>query len=179
MKTRCLKRGENHRTGTWEIKDKIENPLCINCNAKGHMASSTECALFPRPRKGKGKPLTENLKRNFESTPVTPDISYSQALNPNKSHQMAARGNTSSVSDKQENSKNEAVNKETLNAIRNESSEFGFLQAILEMQKIFTLFPSLLSELKKSFSCTNPADKLNCLLKGVCSSFNNLTVNDV
>ncbi|GFT27600.1 uncharacterized protein TNCV_3569821 [Trichonephila clavipes] len=31
MKTR-LKCGENHRTGACEIKEKIENPLCINCN---------------------------------------------------------------------------------------------------------------------------------------------------
>ncbi|GFU04194.1 probable RNA-directed DNA polymerase from transposon X-element [Trichonephila clavipes] len=35
-----------------------------------------------------------------------------------------------------------------------------------------------LSEMKKSFSCTNPADKLNCLLKGVCSSLNNLTTEN-
>ncbi|GFT33328.1 hypothetical protein TNCV_2383491 [Trichonephila clavipes] len=52
MKTSCLKCGENHRTGMCEIKDKIEDPLCINCKAKGHMASSTQCPLFPTPRKG-------------------------------------------------------------------------------------------------------------------------------
>ncbi|GFU10760.1 uncharacterized protein TNCV_2387651 [Trichonephila clavipes] len=59
MKTRCLKCGENHRTGECSIKDKIENPLCINCNATGHMASSTECPLFPKPRKGTGKTAKE------------------------------------------------------------------------------------------------------------------------
>ncbi|GFX75389.1 uncharacterized protein TNCV_1724031 [Trichonephila clavipes] len=64
MKTRCLKCGENHRTGQCPIKEKIENPLCINCNTKGHMASSTECPLFPKPRKGTGKTATENRKRN-------------------------------------------------------------------------------------------------------------------
>ncbi|GFV62597.1 hypothetical protein TNCV_2528221 [Trichonephila clavipes] len=94
MKTRCLKCGENHRTGTCEIKKKIENPLSINCNAKGHIASSTEYPLFPKPRKGKGKSPIENLRRNFESTKVTPGISYSQAVSPNKSHQIAARKNT-------------------------------------------------------------------------------------
>ncbi|GFX92696.1 hypothetical protein TNCV_2012821 [Trichonephila clavipes] len=120
MKTRCLKCGENHRTGTGEVKDKIKNPLCINCNAKGHMTSSTECPLFLKPRKGNRKSPVENLKRNFDSTPVTPGISCSQVLNPNKSHPMAARGNTSSGSDKQDNSKNETVNTEALNAIRNE-----------------------------------------------------------
>ncbi|GFY21905.1 hypothetical protein TNCV_3295491 [Trichonephila clavipes] len=142
------------------------------------MASSTECPLFPKPKKGKGKSPVENLKRN-NNNPVLPGISYAQILNPNKSQQMAAPGNASSASNKTENSKNENVNLEALNASQSESNEFGFLQAILEMQKIFSLFPSLLSEMKKSFSCTNPADKLNCLLRGVCSSLNNLTVHNV
>ncbi|GFV29682.1 uncharacterized protein TNCV_330481 [Trichonephila clavipes] len=57
MKTRCLKCGENHRTGMCEIKDKIEDPLCINCKAKGHMASSVKCPLFPKPRKTKARRL--------------------------------------------------------------------------------------------------------------------------
>ncbi|GFU84409.1 putative RNA-directed DNA polymerase from transposon X-element [Trichonephila clavipes] len=35
MKTRCLKCGEEHRTGQCTIKEKIENPTCINCNAQG------------------------------------------------------------------------------------------------------------------------------------------------
>ncbi|GFS51906.1 probable RNA-directed DNA polymerase from transposon X-element [Trichonephila clavipes] len=52
MKTRCLKCGGGHRTGQCEIKEKIVKPTCINCNAQGHMASSTECPLFPKPRKG-------------------------------------------------------------------------------------------------------------------------------
>ncbi|GFX26997.1 uncharacterized protein TNCV_802971 [Trichonephila clavipes] len=52
MKTRCLKCGGGHRTGQCEIKEKIINPTYINCNAQGHMASSTECPLFPKPRKG-------------------------------------------------------------------------------------------------------------------------------
>ncbi|GFW83921.1 uncharacterized protein TNCV_857041 [Trichonephila clavipes] len=179
MKTRCLKCGENHRTGACEIKEKIENPLCINCNTRGHMASSTTCPQFPKPKKGKGKSPIENLKRNIASNPVIPGISYAQILNPNSKQQMAAPGNTSSASNKTENSKNEQINLEALNATQSETGEFGFLQAIFEIQKIFTLFPSLLSEMKKSFNCTNPADKLNCLLKGVCSSLNNLTVNNV
>ncbi|GFT58573.1 uncharacterized protein TNCV_1250411 [Trichonephila clavipes] len=179
MKTRCLKCGGNHKTGACEIKEKIENPLSINCNTRGHMASSTTCPQFPKPKKGKGKSPFENLKRNIASNPVIPAISYSQVLNPNPKQQMAAPGNTSSASNKPENNKNEQINLEALNATQSETGDFGFLQAILEIQTIFTLFPSLLSEMKKSFNCTNPADKLNCLLKGVCSSLNKLTVNNV
>ncbi|GFX75396.1 uncharacterized protein TNCV_1724101 [Trichonephila clavipes] len=141
MKTRCLKCGENHRTGACEIKEKIENPLCINCNTRGHMASSTTCPQFPKPKKGKAKSPFENLKRNIASNPVIPGISYAQILNPNSKQQMAAPGNASSASNKTENNKNEQVNLEALNAAQSETGEFGFLQAILEIQKIFTLFP--------------------------------------
>ncbi|GFU47131.1 nucleic-acid-binding protein from transposon X-element [Trichonephila clavipes] len=137
MKTRCLKCGENHRTGACQIKEKIENPLCINCNAKGHMASSTECPLFPKPRKGKGKSQVENVKRHFNNSQVIPGVSYSQALNPEKSQQMAAPGKTSSASESNDNNKNNSKNTEALNAIQNDSSEFGFLQAILEIRKKF------------------------------------------
>ncbi|GFW12789.1 uncharacterized protein TNCV_3884991 [Trichonephila clavipes] len=133
MKTRCLKCRENHRTGTCQIKEEIENPLCINCNAKVHMASSTECPLFPKPRKGKGKSPVENVKRHFNNSQVIPGVSYSQALNPDKSHQMAARGKISSASENNENSKHNNINTEALNAIQNHSSEVRFLQAILEM----------------------------------------------
>ncbi|GFW49347.1 hypothetical protein TNCV_3058561 [Trichonephila clavipes] len=52
---------------------KIINPTCINCNAQGHMASSTECPLFPKPRKGTTGPaqpevgavLRSSLKDRF------------------------------------------------------------------------------------------------------------------
>ncbi|GFY27893.1 uncharacterized protein TNCV_243571 [Trichonephila clavipes] len=115
------------------------------------MASSTECPQFPKPKKGKGKSPAENLKHNIINNPVITAISYAQVLNPNKNRQMAAPGNTSSASNKLENNKNEAINLEALNATQSESNEFGFLQAILEIQKIFTLFPSLLSEMKKIF----------------------------
>ncbi|GFX78900.1 PRE_C2HC domain-containing protein [Trichonephila clavipes] len=58
---------QQKETGTCEIKEKIEIPLCINCNAKGHRASSTECPLFPKPRKSGTRKPTENLRRNFNA----------------------------------------------------------------------------------------------------------------
>ncbi|GFV75003.1 uncharacterized protein TNCV_4086711 [Trichonephila clavipes] len=126
MKTRCLKCGANHRTGACEIKEKIENPLCINCNNRGHMASSTECPQFPKPKKGKSKSPVENLKRNINNNPVKTGITYAQILNPEKAQQMAAPGNASSASKNNENNKNENINLEALNATQSDSNEFGF-----------------------------------------------------
>ncbi|GFV60735.1 uncharacterized protein TNCV_4092581 [Trichonephila clavipes] len=39
MRTRCLKCGEYHRTSHCPIKERIENPKCINYNKTGHMAN--------------------------------------------------------------------------------------------------------------------------------------------
>ncbi|GFV15990.1 uncharacterized protein TNCV_4240331 [Trichonephila clavipes] len=171
MKTRCLKCGENHRTGMCVIKDKIEDPLCINCKAKGHMASSIKCPLFPKPRKSKGKsPVNNhNQNHNLNTTPVTPGLLYSQVLNLNSKHQMSAPGFASSASDITENNKNSAPNKETHNVSQNVNGEFGLFQAINEMQTIFTLFPSLLTEMEKSSKCTDPTEKLQSLLRVICS----------
>ncbi|GFW21083.1 uncharacterized protein TNCV_2703231 [Trichonephila clavipes] len=119
------------------------------------MASSTTYPQFPKPKKSKGKSPIENLKRNISSNPVIPGISYAQILNPNSKQQMAAPGNTSSASNKTENNKNEQINLEALNAAQSETGEFGFLQAILEIQKIFTLFPSLLKQLNLKFPHPN------------------------
>ncbi|GFY66240.1 uncharacterized protein TNIN_287851 [Trichonephila inaurata madagascariensis] len=81
---------------------------------------------------------------------VIPGLTFAQVSNPNKSQQMAAQGSASSASNQTKNSNKAPENTEAINAIQSENSEFGYLQALLEIQKIFSLFPSLLSEMKKS-----------------------------
>ncbi|GFV01976.1 uncharacterized protein TNCV_4979241 [Trichonephila clavipes] len=67
MITRCLKCGKEHPTKECDIKERQENPYCINCNAYGHTACYSKCPNFPKPRKG--SPL---LNRNSKkSSPVT------------------------------------------------------------------------------------------------------------
>ncbi|GFW02995.1 uncharacterized protein TNCV_156151 [Trichonephila clavipes] len=109
MKTRCLKCGGGHRTGQCEIKEKILNPTCINCNAQGHMASSTECPLFPKPRKGKGQSQKENKKRNEKtlenSAFILPRLSFAQVTSGQNSQQRAARGSDSSTSNSENKNK--------------------------------------------------------------------------
>ncbi|GFV58140.1 probable RNA-directed DNA polymerase from transposon X-element [Trichonephila clavipes] len=87
------------------------------------MASSTECPQFPKPKKGKSKSPVENLKRNINNNPVKPGIIYAQILNPEKAQQMEAPGNASSASNKTENSKNDNINLEALNATQSDSNE--------------------------------------------------------
>ncbi|GFX61871.1 putative RNA-directed DNA polymerase from transposon X-element [Trichonephila clavipes] len=55
IRTRCLKCGEPHKTGDCPIKTIIENPTCINCHQKGHLANSHRCPKFPNKSRKKGE----------------------------------------------------------------------------------------------------------------------------
>ncbi|GFQ99680.1 hypothetical protein TNCT_80411 [Trichonephila clavata] len=146
------------------------------------MASSIECPLFPKPKKGKGKSPKYNQQRNditqANSAKIIPGLSFAQAINSKIHQQMAVRGNAPSASNNQYPKGKENNNREATNAPSNETEEFTFFHALQEIQQVFKLFPSLLSEMKKSFNSPNPADKLGHLLKGVCSSISNLAIND-
>ncbi|GFV27152.1 hypothetical protein TNCV_1817061 [Trichonephila clavipes] len=146
------------------------------------MASSTECPLFPKPRKGKGQPQKENKKRN-ETTQAsaainTPSLSYAQVVQGKKPQQRAARGTDSSASNNDNNNKFQGINLEAINASTGQEGEFSFLHAIFEIKKIFDYFPNLISEMKKSSQCSDPTDKLHCLLKGICTSISSLAINN-
>ncbi|GFX44469.1 nucleic-acid-binding protein from transposon X-element [Trichonephila clavipes] len=75
MKPRCLKCGKDHATRNCHIKERQENPFCINCQDFGHSACYTKCPKFPQPKKGaafsdpiKRKIFQANgLKREFPS----------------------------------------------------------------------------------------------------------------
>ncbi|GFW91280.1 uncharacterized protein TNCV_736951 [Trichonephila clavipes] len=122
---------------------------------------------------------TTQLKRFVSKTPlpiymieIERDENVNDIFQVSSKHQMSAPGFASSASDINENSKNNALNKETHNVSQNVSGEFGLFQAINEMQTIFTLFPSLLSEMEKSSKCTDPTEKLQCLLRVICPTPN-------
>ncbi|GFU14256.1 uncharacterized protein TNCV_3579271 [Trichonephila clavipes] len=63
LKPGCLKWGKEHPTRQCPIKERQENPFCINCQEYGHSACYTKCPKFPKPKKG--APLTAN--KTFES----------------------------------------------------------------------------------------------------------------
>ncbi|GFS73721.1 uncharacterized protein TNCV_1457791 [Trichonephila clavipes] len=89
MRTRCLKCGESHRTNECPIKDKIQNPLCINCNKTGHMANWSQCEEFPKRKIRKGETI-RNRNTSTESSKtskkVTPNLSFAAALSGASKH---------------------------------------------------------------------------------------------
>ncbi|GFX08206.1 nucleic-acid-binding protein from transposon X-element [Trichonephila clavipes] len=90
MRTRCLKCGESHRTNECPIKDKIQNPLCINCNKTGHMANWSQCEEFPKRKPRKGETIrnrntsTESNKTSKRSPQISPSQLPSRALRTEK-----------------------------------------------------------------------------------------------
>ncbi|GFU15601.1 hypothetical protein TNCV_1171001 [Trichonephila clavipes] len=51
MQPRCLKCGKNHATRNCLVKERQENPFCINCQDYGHSAFYTKCPKFPQRKK--------------------------------------------------------------------------------------------------------------------------------
>ncbi|GFX74045.1 uncharacterized protein TNCV_4475431 [Trichonephila clavipes] len=62
LKPRCLKCGKEHPTKQCPIKERQENPFCINCKEHGHSACYTKCPLFPKPKKGATLPMISKSK---------------------------------------------------------------------------------------------------------------------
>ncbi|GFX98985.1 hypothetical protein TNCV_4301601 [Trichonephila clavipes] len=77
MKTHCLKYGENHKTGDCPIKEKMENPTCINCGQKENVvSSSTDCPKYPKPKNGKSNNDKNKNQTSVSSKPVILGVSY-------------------------------------------------------------------------------------------------------
>ncbi|GFW74521.1 nucleic-acid-binding protein from transposon X-element [Trichonephila clavipes] len=122
MHTRCLKCGESHQTSYCPIKEKITDPICINCNKKGHIANWSQCEEFPKrkPKKGETIPnrnTIKEIKKPFK--PVTPNLSFATTLSgaPNKNKNPGTSAATEETPTTNENNKdnyfefNDVINK--------------------------------------------------------------------
>ncbi|GFT71480.1 hypothetical protein TNCV_2478731 [Trichonephila clavipes] len=77
---------ETIKTGDCPIKEKIGNPVCINCKETGHLANWNRCVKFPKiqPKKGEfSQNKNKSAKQNtFDSSDakVQNNLSFSNAL---------------------------------------------------------------------------------------------------
>ncbi|GBM75835.1 hypothetical protein AVEN_251653-1 [Araneus ventricosus] len=71
---RCIICNGTRETRHFEIKTIIENPTCINCNEKGHLASWRGCPKFPLIKTNKGPTYAQKLKPNLKMTEKTKAI---------------------------------------------------------------------------------------------------------
>ncbi|GFX92023.1 uncharacterized protein TNCV_5004871 [Trichonephila clavipes] len=79
MRPRCLKCGKDYATRNCHIKERQENPFCINCQDFGHSACYTKCPKFPQPKKGTA--FSDPIKRkNFSSKWTKEGISFANIV---------------------------------------------------------------------------------------------------
>ncbi|GFX55773.1 nucleic-acid-binding protein from transposon X-element [Trichonephila clavipes] len=64
LKPRCLKCGNEHPAKQCPIKERQDNPFCINCQEYGHTACYTKCPQLPKPKKGSPLPIIQNINNN-------------------------------------------------------------------------------------------------------------------
>ncbi|GBN60317.1 Nucleic-acid-binding protein from transposon X-element [Araneus ventricosus] len=69
---RCIKCAGVHETRDCSIKNKIENPICINCNGEGHLASWRGCPKFPKINNYPSKPTYAQKLKSHTPKPNYP-----------------------------------------------------------------------------------------------------------
>ncbi|GFQ77628.1 nucleic-acid-binding protein from transposon X-element [Trichonephila clavata] len=154
IKTRCLKCGQQHKAGDSPIKNKIENPTCINCAEKSHPANSHRYAKFPKPQAKKGEASqNRNANKTTNTTAVNNNnsviasnvntrnnLSYANALK--GPQQMAPLDVSKSVPSEPEILVSRTAENKTKNqSDSNDEKPFGFIDAILEIRKLFADYP--------------------------------------
>ncbi|GFT49236.1 nucleic-acid-binding protein from transposon X-element [Trichonephila clavipes] len=153
MRTRCLKCGESHRTNECPIKEKIENPVCINCNKTRHMANWSQCEEFPKRKPKKGETIRNrntSTTTSKPSKPVTPNLSFAAAL--------------SGASNKNSTPGTSATPEETPSTDeKNIDNDFGFKDAINELRRFFLDYPYLL-EMGRQFRYAKDEERIDIFL---------------
>ncbi|GFX42211.1 nucleic-acid-binding protein from transposon X-element [Trichonephila clavipes] len=159
MHTRCLKCGESHRTNECPIKDKIQNPVCINCNKTGHMANWSQCEEFPKKKPRKGETMRNRntpTESNKTSKKVTPTLSFAAALS-GTAKQKSTPGTPAATEETPSINEN------------NNDNDFGFKDAIRELRRFFLDYPFLL-EMGRQFSYAKDEERLDIFYQNLVKS---------
>ncbi|GBO22800.1 Nucleic-acid-binding protein from transposon X-element [Araneus ventricosus] len=138
QKPRCIKCNEEHPTRECKIIEKIENPVCINCGEKGHLAAWRGCKALPVIRK-------TSLRQ--------PGKSFAQATS-----QGLRKDSPSTTHEKTGSSQ------EPLPAI---SDIKETLQALKELKEFLQEFPTLLEAAKKCKTARSREEKLLIVLEAL------------
>ncbi|GFQ98743.1 nucleic-acid-binding protein from transposon X-element [Trichonephila clavata] len=171
IKTRCLKCTQEHRTSDCPIKEKIENPECINCKTKGHIANSKQCPKYPKTNPKKGDTIQNNATQNkpnanqTQNTPNPVTINNSYANVAKIGHQRSARETGSELTTKR--SKPDSASK-----TQNSSSCLEIILAIHEFKNFFSNHPELLSLGKALRSASSKEEKVDIFYEAMASTSN-------
>ncbi|GFY31944.1 nucleic-acid-binding protein from transposon X-element [Trichonephila clavipes] len=136
MSPRCLKCGKEHLTKNCEIKERQNNPYCINCETYGHTACYTKCPKFPKPKKG--SPLENRHKKAFNSNNVVEGISFANMVSGKTKNTESQPTNTKSSNPERQSHPTTPPTDEI------NSSDFQDLISLFKIiSNIFKQFPKL------------------------------------
>ncbi|GFT46800.1 uncharacterized protein TNCV_967261 [Trichonephila clavipes] len=156
MTPRCLKCGKAHLTKDCDIKERQENPFCINCEVYGHTACYTKCPKFPKPKNG--NPITNRNKKAFTSNNVVEGISFANMVAGKPKNNDPQTSNTKNNNPERQSHATTPLTDET------NSSDFQDIISLFKIvSNIFKQFPKLkqiIPDLKK----TNDFKKQACML---------------
>ncbi|GFT68980.1 hypothetical protein NPIL_677621 [Nephila pilipes] len=153
---------ESHSTPNCSIKEKQENPKCINCNNFGHVASWEECPSFLKLGKGKSTTKTNNRNNTFNSAEIRPNTSYAQALQPKNDQQRAALDGKPAEATSIPKNNNQYLQSES-------TDDFTIFDAIKELKSFFQLFAGLMGACKQMRNTPDKTDKLNIFFQAICT----------
>ncbi|GBM46215.1 hypothetical protein AVEN_198369-1, partial [Araneus ventricosus] len=179
MTPRCLKCGQSHITIECDIKQRIEKPICINCNQVGHVAAYRGCAEFPK--------LTtahKNRNNNFDSNKylVSSNISYAQKANGTSANTLDSEQQMAPPAHRPGNNVNNQsaafastciesnVNNTPIPAISGNNDLSVLMTALKELRKLMKEAPQLIAALQAMKYANNTADKLQLLMNACASS---------
>ncbi|GBO38194.1 hypothetical protein AVEN_70307-1 [Araneus ventricosus] len=173
MTPRCLKCGQSRTTNECEIKQRVEKPICINCNQVGHVAAYRGCAEFPK--------LTtahKNRNNNFDSNKylVNSNISYAQKASATRANTQDSEQQMSPPAHRPANNVNNQsaasastciesnVNNPPTPSISGSDDLSELMTALKELRKLMKEAPQLIAALQAMKYTNNTADKLQLLM---------------
>ncbi|GFU90981.1 uncharacterized protein TNCV_4923121 [Trichonephila clavipes] len=148
---------QDHATRNCHIKERQENPFCINCQDFGHSACYTKCPKFPQPKKGTAfsNPIA---RKNFSSKWTKEGISFANVVSGEIPSQTPPEAETENLTvNEKENSPSGFLTQE------NNSS--GFSQVL----ELFNTISNLVKKNPKipdlsKFKTANSYEEKTCLL---------------
>ncbi|GFT72680.1 uncharacterized protein TNCV_755851 [Trichonephila clavipes] len=156
MRPRYLKCGKDHAIRNCHIKERQQNPFCINCQDFGHSACYTKCPKFPQPKKGAAfsNPIA---RKNFSSKWTKEGTSFANVVSGEISSQTPTKIENLTVNEK-ENSSSEFLTQEI------NSSDFSqVLELFNTISNLVKKDPKILDLLSK-FKTANSDEEKTCLL---------------
>ncbi|GFY15050.1 nucleic-acid-binding protein from transposon X-element [Trichonephila clavipes] len=148
-----------YMSGECPIKELLDTPHCINCNAYGYTANWRSFPAFPKIKNKKGT-ATENRIKN------SPKTFTSKMANTNLSYANATSNRQQMTAPIEQNEPANNNSKLDSNKKEENTSPQGFISAMAEFRKFFHDFPGIIDAGKAFKNVKTSEDRLDIFCEG-------------